>query len=154
MPPSGRAVGGAAGRLRGGGAARPAYLVCDGTVPRTKLPEGPRRGQTDRREIQAPHRQRLPCRATATSTLILFDDRDPDELDAGAQGGERDPQGCADLGGTISGEHGIGTEKLVEMSLVFRESDIETMRGIKAALDPKGLRNPGKVIPRGRSRGP
>jgi glycolate oxidase len=41
----------------------------------------------------------------------------------------------------------VGTEKLAEMSLVFRQSDIETMRGIKAALDPKDLCNPGKVIP-------
>jgi FAD/FMN-containing dehydrogenase len=79
--------------------------------------------------------------------LILFDDRDPDELERVHKAGSEILKICADLGGTISGEHGIGTEKLVEMSLVFRESDIETMRGIKGALDPKGLCNPGKLIP-------
>ena len=54
---------------------------------------------------------------------------------------------CADAGGTISGEHGIGIEKLKEISFVFSESDISFMRQIKKALDPHGLLNPGKVLP-------
>ena len=51
------------------------------------------------------------------------------------------------LGGTISGEHGIGTEKLKEMSFVFSKNDIEFMRSIKKAFDPNEIWNPGKVIP-------
>jgi glycolate oxidase len=55
---------------------------------------------------------------------------------------------CADLGGTISGEHGIGTEKLKGMDLVFRGADLEMMQSLKTAIDSKGVCNPGKVIPR------
>jgi glycolate oxidase len=59
---------------------------------------------------------------------------------------------CANLGGTISGEHGIGSQKLSGMSLVFKKGDIGMMRGIKEAMDPKGLCNPGKVIPKEEAR--
>jgi len=54
---------------------------------------------------------------------------------------------CADAGGTISGEHGIGVEKLKEMSFIFSESDLEAMRQVKRAFDPDGILNPGKLIP-------
>ena len=54
---------------------------------------------------------------------------------------------CVDAGGTISGEHGIGTEKLKEMSFIFSESDFGFMRSLKKAFDPQDMWNPGKVIP-------
>ena len=56
---------------------------------------------------------------------------------------------CADAGGTISGEHGIGLEKLKEMSFIFSESDLEAMRRVKRAFDPENIYNPGKVVPEG-----
>jgi glycolate oxidase len=80
--------------------------------------------------------------------LILFDERDAGELERVHKAGSEILKVCVDLGGTISGEHGIGMEKLVEMSLIFRESDLDIIRSVKAALDPKGLCNPGKLIPR------
>jgi glycolate oxidase subunit GlcD len=126
---------------------RPAYLVCDGTVPRTKLPEALVAVKRIAEKYKLSIGNVFHAGDGNLHPLILFDDRDHDELERVHKAGSEILKVCADLGGTISGEHGIGTEKLVEMSLVFRESDIETMRGIKAALDPKGLCNPGKLIP-------
>ncbi|MFQ5444694.1 MAG: FAD-binding oxidoreductase, partial [Nitrospinales bacterium] len=54
---------------------------------------------------------------------------------------------CADLGGTISGEHGVGIEKLEETRFIFCEQDLEFARKIKKAFDPMDLLNPGKMIP-------
>ena len=54
---------------------------------------------------------------------------------------------CADAGGTISGEHGVGLEKLKEISFIFCETDLEFERSIKKAFDPDDIINPGKMIP-------
>lgn len=126
---------------------RPSYLVCDGTVPRTQLPAalsavkkiGEKYGLAIGNVFHAGDGNLHP--------LILFDDRDAGELARVHKAGSEILKVCADLGGTISGEHGIGTEKLVEMSLIFRDADLDTMRRIKTALDPRGLANPGKLIP-------
>ncbi len=55
---------------------------------------------------------------------------------------------CVQLGGTLSGEHGIGVEKLLEMDSVFSEKDLAYMADLKAVFDPEGILNPGKLIPR------
>jgi FAD/FMN-containing dehydrogenase len=126
---------------------RPSYLVCDGTVPRTKLPEA----LTAVRQIGKKYNLSIGNVFHAGDgnlhPLILFDDRDKNELERVHKAGSEILKICADLGGTISGEHGIGTEKLGEMSLIFRESDLEMMRNIKAGMDPKMICNPGKLIP-------
>jgi len=126
---------------------RPSYLVCDGTVPRTKLPEA----LTAVKEIGQKYNLSIGNVFHAGDgnlhPLILFDDRDAQELERVHKAGSEILKICVDLGGTISGEHGIGTEKLVEMSLIFREADLEIMRNIKAAMDPKMICNPGKLIP-------
>ena len=54
---------------------------------------------------------------------------------------------CDDAGGTISGEHGIGTEKMKEMFFVFNAQDIAAMKKVKKAFDPEEVYNPGKVLP-------
>ena len=79
--------------------------------------------------------------------LILFDERDTDELKRVFKAGSEILKICADAGGTISGEHGIGVEKLKETSLVFSESDMKFMRKVKKAFDPEGIWNPGKLVP-------
>jgi glycolate oxidase len=126
---------------------RPSYLVCDGTVPRTRLPEAliavRRVGQKYNLSIG----NVFHAGDGNLHPLILFDDRDGNELERVHKAGSEILKVCADLGGTISGEHGIGTEKLVEMSLIFREADLEMMRNIKAGMDPKMICNPGKLIP-------
>ena len=80
--------------------------------------------------------------------LILFDSRDPDQLKRVHEAGWEIMQACVALGGTISGEHGIGIEKMEAMRLVFSDDDIA-----RPALAPGGLRsaarvlNPGKMFP-------
>jgi glycolate oxidase subunit GlcD len=126
---------------------RPSYLVCDGTVPRTKLPEALREVKRVSEKYDLPIGNVFHAGDGNLHPLILFDDRDPDEMARVHQAGSEILQICADLGGTISGEHGIGAEKLKEMSFVFRDADIEMMRLTKSAIDPKDLSNPGKLIP-------
>ena len=54
---------------------------------------------------------------------------------------------CVDVGGALSGEHGIGVEKKEFMGLVFTESDLETMQSVKSVFNPGGLLNPSKIFP-------
>jgi glycolate oxidase len=131
---------------------RPAYLVCDGTVPRTQLPKALSEVKRISKKYNVPIGNVFHAGDGNLHPLIMFDDRDADELARVHKAGSEILKVCADLGGTISGEHGIGTEKLREMSFVFREGDIRMMRGVKQAIDPKALCNPGKVLPKKEAR--
>lgn len=126
---------------------RPSYLVCDGTVPRTRLPEVLSRVLEVGKKYGLPIGNVFHAGDGNLHPLILFDERNEDELRRVHQAGAEILKICADAGGTISGEHGIGIEKLREMSLIFSENDIGFMKEIKAAFDPEGIWNPGKVLP-------
>ena len=126
---------------------RPSYLVCDGTVPRTKLPEVLKRVMEIGKKYELPIGNVFHAGDGNLHPLILFDERNKEELARVYKAGTEILKICADAGGTISGEHGIGTEKLKEMSFVFTEDDIELMRQIKNAFDPSNIINPGKVVP-------
>jgi glycolate oxidase len=80
--------------------------------------------------------------------LILFDERNEEELRKVHLAGSEILKICADAGGTISGEHGIGTEKMKEMFYVFTPKDIAAMEKVKKAFDPDEVYNPGKVLPK------
>jgi glycolate oxidase len=54
---------------------------------------------------------------------------------------------CVEVGGTITGEHGVGVEKINQMCVQFRAAELELFHGVKRAFDPKGLLNPGKAVP-------
>ena len=127
---------------------RPAYLVCDATVPRTQLPKALSEVKRISKKYRLPIGNVFHAGDGNLHPLIMFDDRDADELARVHKAGSEIMKVCIDLGGTISGEHGIGSQKLSEMPLVFKKGDIGMMRGIKKAIDPKGLCNPGKVIPK------
>lgn len=126
---------------------RPSYMVCDGTVPRTRLPEvltkvmetGEKYGLLIGNVFHAGDGNLHP--------LILFDERDGAELEKVREASREVLKICAEAGGTISGEHGIGVEKLQEMPFVFSERDLAAMRKIKRAFDPHNIYNPGKVVP-------
>ena len=79
--------------------------------------------------------------------LILFDANDPDQLHRCEQFGAEILELSVAMGGTISGEHGVGAEKLNSMCVQFSETERAQMLSLKSAFDPKGLLNPGKVIP-------
>jgi glycolate dehydrogenase FAD-linked subunit len=125
----------------------PSYLVCDGTVPRTKLPAALSAVKKVGQKYNLAVGNVFHAGDGNLHPLILFDDRNAEEMERVHRAGMEILKICADLGGTISGEHGIGTEKLKGMPFVFRDSDLEMMRSLKTAIDPKGVCNPGKVIP-------
>jgi len=125
----------------------PSYLVCDGTVPRTKLPAALSAVKKVGQKYNLSIGNVFHAGDGNLHPLILFDDRNPEGIERVHQAGMEILKICADLGGTISGEHGIGTEKLKGMPFIFRDSDLEIMRNVKTAIDPKGVCNPGKVIP-------
>ena len=79
--------------------------------------------------------------------LILFDANDPDQLRRCEQFGADILETSVAMGGTVTGEHGVGVEKLNSMCVQFSAEENEQMFGIKRAFDPQGLLNPGKVIP-------
>ena len=124
----------------------PNYMVADGTVPRTQLPEALRRVA----EIGCRYDLKIASVFHAGDgnlhPLLLFDSRDPADREKVMAAGMEVLKVCADLGGTVSGEHGIGVEKLAALSLVFTESDLKAQGLVKDAFDPKGLANPGKLL--------
>ncbi len=126
---------------------RPNYLVCDGTVPRTKLPEVLKRVVEIGKKYALDIGNVFHAGDGNLHPLILFDARNEDELKRVHLAGAEILKACAEAGGTISGEHGVGTEKIEGMALVFSHDDMESMKKMKRAFDPDGTCNPGKVLP-------
>ena len=79
--------------------------------------------------------------------LILFDANEPGQLQQVEEMGGRILEKCIQAGGTITGEHGVGLEKIRQMPLQFNDQEITQFHSVKSALDPKALLNPGKNIP-------
>jgi glycolate oxidase len=129
------------------GRVSPDFYVMDGVIPRTRLPEVLRRIQA----VSEKHGLRIANVFHAGDgnlhPLCLFDADVPGQIDLARQVGAEVLQICADVGGALTGEHGIGVEKRDLMPLVFSEADMEQMRKVKAAWDQHGLCNPGKVLP-------
>jgi glycolate oxidase len=79
--------------------------------------------------------------------LIMFDANDDDQLQRAVRFGSRILTLCIEVGGTITGEHGVGIEKINEMCTQFRPEELAAFHAVKAAFDPDGLLNPGKAVP-------
>jgi glycolate oxidase subunit GlcD len=125
----------------------PNVLVEDGVVPRDKLPECVRRLQ----EIAAKHRVKAYLLFHAGDgnihPNIAFDERD-EELTARVKAaGHEMLQACVELGGSLSGEHGIGLDKRDAMAWLFTPQTLALFRRVKEALDPDDLANPDKMFP-------
>lgn len=138
---------GAIGRLT------PNYYTHDGVIPRTRLPEALQRLQA----ISERHGLRIANVFHAGDgnlhPLVLYNEKDADELRHTLQMGEEILRTCVDLGGVLSGEHGIGLEKKNCMPWLFTDDDLAVMHNIRQVFNPAHLCNPGKVIPlRGRCR--
>ncbi len=132
---------GAVGRIS------PEFYVQDGVVPRTKLPYVLRRVS----EICEHYGLRVGNVFHAGDgnlhPLILFDSQIPGEVERVRQAGHEILEVCAEAGGTITGEHGVGIEKREEMALVFSEVDLRVMLQVRGAWNPDDLFNPGKLFP-------
>jgi glycolate oxidase len=79
--------------------------------------------------------------------LILFDESKPGELQKAEEFGGEILKLCVDAGGCITGEHGVGIEKLAQMPVQLSDAELAQLNAIKQALDPSALLNPGKGIP-------
>jgi glycolate oxidase len=79
--------------------------------------------------------------------LILFDESKPGELEKAEAFGAKILELCVEVGGCITGEHGVGVEKLPQMLVQFDDAELAQLNAIKDACDPKGLLNPGKGVP-------
>jgi glycolate oxidase subunit GlcD len=125
----------------------PNYLVNDCTVPRTKLPEALARVAQIAKKYNFEHGNVFHAGDGNLHPLMFFDSRDADQLKRVKKAGWEIMEACVKLGGTISGEHGVGLEKIEAMHLIFSEPDLAAQRGLQQAFDPEKLLNPGKVIP-------
>ncbi|MDH5758263.1 MAG: FAD-binding oxidoreductase, partial [Gemmatimonadota bacterium] len=125
----------------------PDLLVQDATVPRTRLPEvlariadiGSRHGLRVGNVFHAGDGNLHP--------KILFDRRNEGDVARVEEASREIMEACVAVGGTITGEHGVGLDKRKFMRLVYGPGELATMAGVKAAFDPEGRMNPGKVLP-------
>jgi len=129
------------------GRASPAYYCMDGTIPRKRLGEMLRAIQA----LEGKYALRCPNVFHAGDgnlhPLILFDDGDPESVARAEAFGAEILERCIEMGGTITGEHGVGVEKLDQMCTQFDRSTRDAFVAVKRAFDPAQLLNPGKVIP-------
>jgi glycolate oxidase len=131
----------AAGRIS------PDYYCMDGTIPRAKLSLVLAR----MREMSKKYELRVANVFHAGDgnlhPLILYDANIPGELDRAEQFGADILRLCVEVGGVLTGEHGVGVEKRDLMPAMFSEADLNQQQRLKCAFDNKGLLNPGKVFP-------
>jgi glycolate oxidase len=125
----------------------PDYYCMDGTIPRAQLP----RVLARMREMQDKYGLRVANVFHAGDgnlhPLILYDANKPGELDRAEAFGAEILRLCVEVGGVLTGEHGVGVEKRELMPAMFSETDLAHQQRLKCAFDEKGLLNPGKVFP-------
>ncbi len=129
------------------GRVSPDYYCMDGTIPRKRLGEMLKAIQ----QMEVKYRLRCPNVFHAGDgnlhPLVLFDANDPDQLQRAEDFGAEILELCIALGGTITGEHGVGVEKLDQMCVQFAPDELALFHGVKRAFDPKTLLNPDKGVP-------
>ena len=125
----------------------PDYYCIDGTIPRGQLPYVLRRMEQLSAEYELPIANVFHAGDGNLHPLILFDANIPGETARTEALGSRILLLCVEVGGTVTGEHGVGIEKINEMCVQFDEDSLQQFHAIKAAFDPDGLLNPGKAVP-------
>jgi glycolate oxidase len=129
------------------GALAPNYYVNDGVVPRSQLPEIMRRITQISKTFKLRIANVFHAGDGNLHPNILFDMRTPGELERVIEAGAAILNACVELGGSITGEHGVGIEKKAYIGLLFDDNDLEAMRRVRKALDPDGRFNPAKLFP-------
>ncbi|MBU6401406.1 MAG: FAD-binding protein, partial [Verrucomicrobia bacterium] len=132
---------GAIGRLS------PNFLTQDGVVPRSKLPEIMQfiRATSERFGLRIPNV--FHAGDGNIHPLVLYDERDADQVARAVAAGNAILEKCIELGGSVTGEHGIGVEKIDFMAKQFSTEDLEAMRTLRRVFDPDQRCNPHKLFP-------
>lgn len=128
----------------------PSYYVQDGVIPRTRLPEMMEYMEQVTKKYNLLFGNIFHAGDGNLHPLLMYDNRDADECRRVKKAAEEIIAKCVELGGSITGEHGVGLEKSELMPLLFSEDDLEMMRKTKAVFNPQGTFNPGKVLPTGK----
>ncbi len=132
---------GAVGRMS------PSWILQDAVVPRSRLPEIMREVQA----IGARHRLVIANVFHAGDgnlhPMILYNDVEPDELERAKLANDELLRACLAMGGSVTGEHGVGLDKASSMPLQFAEADLGFMARFRRVFDPDGIMNPGKLLP-------
>lgn len=132
---------GALGRIR------PNYYLHDGVVPRSRLPQVLSAVGEIGEHYKLPVANVFHAGDGNLHPNLLFDVRDAGILDQVEAAGEEMLRAVVELGGTLSGEHGIGLEKSAFMPWIFSADDLDAMQRVKDVFDPSGILNPGKIFP-------
>jgi glycolate oxidase len=125
----------------------PDYYCMDGTIPRRRLPDVLRDIRALSTEFGLPIANVFHAGDGNLHPLIMFDAGKPDELRRAEECGSRILELCVAAGGTVTGEHGVGVEKLGPMCRQFAPAELQMFHAVKRAFDPEGLLNPGKAVP-------
>ncbi len=125
----------------------PDYYCMDGTIPRRELPRVLRQIAMWSEEYGLPVANVFHAGDGNMHPLILFDANKPGELERTEEFGRKILTLCVEVGGTITGEHGVGMEKIDTMCVQFRSAELQQFHAVKHAFDPRGLLNPGKAVP-------
>jgi glycolate oxidase len=134
---------GAIGRLS------PNYCTQDGVVPRSQLPEILERIRAigERHDLTIPN----VCHAGDGNLhpILLYDERNPQQIRRVLAASREILEACIELGGSVTGEHGIGVEKISMLERLFTEDDLAAMRRVRDVFNPDGLANPNKIFATG-----
>jgi glycolate oxidase subunit GlcD len=125
----------------------PDMITMDAVIPRTRLPAVLAEIERLAGEFELRVANVFHAGDGNLHPLILFDSRDPDQVERIHQLGEAIMDVCVRAGGALSGEHGIGVEKKEFMCMIFNDDDLAVMKRVRDVFNPRGLLNPGKVFP-------
>ncbi len=125
---------------------KPSVIVFDGTVPRNRLPEALLKIDDITKAYNLQYGTLLHAGDGNIHPIIVYDESDKEETARVHKGCDEIMKLCVDLGGTITGEHGVGLEKMKAMSYLFSPDEFEIMKKLKMTFDKSNLCNPGKVF--------
>ena len=125
----------------------PSNYVLDGVIPRSKIPQALRRIQEIGERYNFKIGNIFHAGDGNLHPIVLFDPRDVGQYQRAIEASAEIIRYCVEIGGALTGEHGVGMEKSELMPLLFSDDDFELMRRIHDAFNPRSALNPGKIFP-------
>jgi len=129
------------------GRVSPSYYVQDGVIPRTRIPETLRKIDEVGKKYSLTIGNIFHAGDGNLHPLILFDNRDPEQTQRTLDAGREILEFCISVGGSITGEHGVGMEKQDLMCTLFSDSELDVMKRLRDCFNPDSLLNPQKILP-------